>query len=257
MLAGKRVAVVVPARDEARHLADVLDELPPWVDDTVVVDDGSTDATSAIARARAPSVRLVRHPAPRGPGAAVVSGYRAAMIDGAEAVAVVAGDGQMRADELGRLVEPVARGGLDYCKGDRTAHPELARRMPRWRRLGNAVLTLLTRRLTGYASLRDAQSGYTVARTATLADLPLEAVTPGYGYPNELLGLLADRDARIGQRTVTPVYGDETSGLGPWRAVRTLVPVLLRMQRRRRRAPSRPHPALPAGATGPSAEPDG
>jgi hypothetical protein len=142
------------------------------------------------------------------------------MADGADAVAVMAGDGQMAPSELASLVEPVVTGRADYAKGDRTSHPLVTTTMPRWRRVGNAALSRWTGWLTGYP-LRDAQCGFTVIGAPTLRRLPLGAMTMGYGYPNTLLLMLATCRARVVEIPVTPIYADERSGLTPWRALRT------------------------------------
>lgn len=217
----KRVAVVVPAFDEAEHLGRVLADMPDWVDDIVVVDDGSRDATASIAERHGGAVRVLRHGRNRGVGAAIVSGYRYAREAGADLVAVVAGDGQMDPGELVDLVAPVARGACDYCKGDRTTHPDLRQRMPWIRRVGNAVLTRWTRWVSGYEHLRDAQCGFTVMSGSMIDRLPLNRTTKRYGYPNDLLVMLAASGARVVEVPVTPIYGDERSDLKPWRAVWT------------------------------------
>ncbi len=228
MFSDHRVAVVIPARDEQRLLPRVLAGLPAWVDDVVVVDDGSTDGTAAIAQRWGPPVRVVRLPVNRGVGAAIATGYRVALEGGADVVAVMAADDQMRPDELWRLVGPVVRGECGYCKGERLGHPEVGRRMPRARRLGVVGLSWLTRRVAGLPALADAQCGFTAASAAALRAIPLERLYPRYGYPNDLLVMLAAAGVTIAERTVTPVYADESSGLRPALALLTHSFVLAR-----------------------------
>ena len=101
MLYGARVAVVVPAFDEARLIGRTLATVPAWVDAIVVVDDGSRDATARVVESCDDSrVELVRHVINRGVGAALATGYRAAFAAGADVAAVMAGDGQMHPDDL-------------------------------------------------------------------------------------------------------------------------------------------------------------
>ncbi|MCB9789021.1 MAG: glycosyltransferase family 2 protein [Deltaproteobacteria bacterium] len=214
-----RVAVVIPAFDEEMHLPGVLDGVPSWVDDVIVVDDASGDRTWAIASAAGGRVQVHRHAHNRGVGAALVTGYRAALAGGADVVAVMAGDGQMRPEELASLIAPVASARCDYCKGDRTAHPEVGARMPRWRRLGGAVLSVWTRRLGGLDQLRDAQCGFTAISAAALERIPLARLYPRYGYPNDLLVMLGTVGARVLEVPVTPVYDGQASGIRPGRAV--------------------------------------
>ena len=216
----QRIFVVIPAYNESAHIAGVVRGIPPWIDHVIVVDDGSTDRTSELARAEERQVTVIRHDFNQGVGAAITAGYVRALEKGADVVAVMAGDGQMSPSELASLVDPVVDGVADYVKGDRTTHPLVAARMPSWRRVGNAALSRWTGWLTGY-SLRDAQCGYTAIRASTLERLPLAALTRGYGYPNTLLLMLAEAGARVREITVAPIYRGEHSGLTPLRALRT------------------------------------
>jgi glycosyltransferase involved in cell wall biosynthesis len=221
MIEHRRIAVVIPARDEERFVGRVVTTLPAYVDLVVVVDDGSRDATGQ--RARAAGAVVVRRDRDHGVGAAIVAGYRRALEEGADVVAVMAGDAQMDPDDLWAVALPVVRGEADYVKGDRLRHPR-AHDMPRLRRWGSASLA----RVTSWAArrrLHDSQCGYTAISAATLRDLDLDAVWPRYGYPNHLLVALARRGHRIVEVPVRPVYGDETSGLRP-RHVLTILYVI-------------------------------
>jgi glycosyltransferase involved in cell wall biosynthesis len=245
MIHARKVAVVVPARNEAPRLEAVLRGIPGWVDDILVVDDGSTDPTGAVARAVGGRVRVARHPTNLGVGAAIRTGYREAARRGAFAIAVMAGDGQMLGRELWRVVGPVVRGEADYVKGDRLSHPLAARVMPWIRRWGSTALTLMTRRVMAWPGLRDAQCGFTALRADLVPALELDTLYPRYGYPNDLLCRLAAAGARLAQRTVTPVYRGEPSGLRVWKALFTHTYVLIRAWLRMRRKPAGTPQGLP------------
>ncbi len=155
MLYGARVAVVVPAHDEARLIARTLRSIPAYVDHVVVVDDASRDETAQRVEALDdPRVELVRHLENRGVGAAIATGYRRAFGAGAQVAAVMAGDGQMDPRDLEALLTPVLRGEADYAKGDRLSHPDAFARMPVSRWLGNHGLSAATRVATGLAHPR-------------------------------------------------------------------------------------------------------
>lgn len=218
MFEGKQVSVVVPAYNEAHQISQVIATIPLFVDEIVVVDDGSTDTTIDVAQkaritTRCP-VTIVRHSRNQGVGASIRTGYRHALARGAEVVAVMAGDGQMAPEDLAAVIRPVALGRADYAKGDRLTTGSRPPQMPMVRYLGVNLLTRLTRLAAGYNTLHDSQSGYTAISAECLQDLQLERLHPGYGYPNHLLILLGAAHMRVIDVPVQPVYGQgEVSGL--------------------------------------------
>jgi glycosyltransferase involved in cell wall biosynthesis len=231
------IAVVIPAKNEECHIQGVLEGLPGWVDHVIVVDDGSIDRTYQIASESVRCTHLLRHEDSKGVGAAIASGYRLALDLDATVTAVMAGDDQMRPEELVDLVLPVLHGELDYAKGNRLAHPRAMRDMPRARRVGTKVLSKMTRWVSGIHTM-DAQCGYTAISQSTLKRLPLDTLYPRYGYPNDLLAMLGCVRARVGELVVSPVYSGQASGIRVKRALFTHSWVLLRaawLNRRRRR----------------------
>ena len=144
MFEGRRVTVVVPAYNEEKLIGRVLETMPPLVDRIVVVDDASTDGTAAaLVRAKeclGDRLRLIRHHGNGGVGAAIVTGYRAALEEGDNGLVVVmAGDGQMDPADLPRLLNPLVRDQADYTKGNRLFTGEAWKIIPRHRYLGNAA----------------------------------------------------------------------------------------------------------------------
>jgi glycosyltransferase involved in cell wall biosynthesis len=232
-LASHGVAVVVPAYNEARLIGRTIASVPHYVSRVVVVDDGSSDDTAEAVRALGdPRVQLVRHPENRGVGAAIVSGYREAFAAGVSACAVMAGDGQMHPGDLPALLAPALRGHADYVKGNRLAYPAARSLMPWTRWLGNVVLAALTGLATG-RRVCDSQCGYTVLTRRAADQLPLERLWPRYGYPNDLIGMVAEQGLSLEEVTVRPVYADEDSGLRLRHALVVVPFVLLRVLLRR------------------------
>ena len=223
MLEGARLFVVVPAHDEEQFIAETLGGIPAFVDRVVVVDDASSDRTAQLASDfDSERVRVERHSSNRGVGAAVATGYRLALAAGADAIAVMAGDAQMDPRDLMELALPVVRREVDYAKGDRLGHPEVAALMPLGRRVAGHVLSWLTRRAADLPALSDSQCGYTVISARAVGRIDLDALFPRYGYPNDLLGQLSLSGCKVRDVPVRPVYGDEKSGIRPWH-----VPVIL------------------------------
>lgn len=208
MYQGLRVCVVVPAYNEERNLTATLGGIPPFVDDIVVVDDGSHDRTFGIAQdLRRPGLEVVRHARNRGVGAAVASGYQRALERGSDVVVVMAGDGQMDPADLPKLLAPILAGQADYVKGNRFARAEVWRTMPQTRLVGNILLSLLTRPASGYWHLFDSQCGFTAATRQALLAIDLSSIYPGYGYPNDLLARLWVAGVRVVDVPVRPIYG--------------------------------------------------
>jgi glycosyltransferase involved in cell wall biosynthesis len=228
MLSDSRIAVVIPAYCEARLIRRTLLGLPGFVDAIYVVDDASPDATGSEATASGdPRLRLIRHGTNQGVGAAIVTGYRAALAEHADVVAVMGGDAQMDPTELESVVAPVVSGQADYVKGNRFRSAE-RRNMPWTRRLAGRVLSTLTRFASGL-SVGDSQCGYTAIARHALHALPLGELWPRFGYPNDLLLLASRHGLRVSEVAVRPIYADENSGVRPWHALLILWLILRRM----------------------------
>jgi glycosyltransferase involved in cell wall biosynthesis len=225
-----RVAVVVPAFNEARAIVDAVATIPAIVDHVIVIDDASGDDTGARAQGCGDDrVEVIRHPANRGVGAALVTGYRRALALDCDVVAVMAGDGQMDPADLPALLDPIVDGDADYVKGNRFLHPDVWSAMPRARIVGNLVLSAATRVTSGYRHVFDSQCGYTAASRAALEAVDLDALFPRYGYPNDLLSRFHAAGVRVVDVRVRPVYGPHWhSGINLSTALHPIPWVLLR-----------------------------
>jgi len=202
--------VVVPAFNEAAKIGRTLRSVPGFVDCVIVVDDASRDGTARIARrSQRRGLTVLRHERNCGVGAAIATGYAAAMQAGADVTAVMAGDSQMDPADLVSLITPVVSGSADYAKGNRFAWPGVHRVMPLSRFAGNVALSYLTRLASGYRTVFDSQCGYTAANRRALALILSGEVFPRYGYPNDLLARLGAFGARVVDVPVRPVYGRE------------------------------------------------
>ncbi len=222
MLEGKSVAVVVPAYREEELIGATLGGIPGFVDRVYVVDDASPDGTAERARAFGDSrIEVVTHERNRGVGAAILTGYERALADGIDVTCVMAGDNQMDPAELETLARPVVRGEVDYAKANRLFSGEAWREIPRYRYIGNAILSLLTKIASGYWHVADSQSGYTAISRQVLEQLDRDRIYRGYGFPNDMLVHLNVWNARVRDFPARPVYGvGERSGI----KLRSVVP---------------------------------
>jgi len=210
----RRIAVVVPAYNEELLIGPTLDTIPEFVDRVYVVDDCSSDQTSMTIRERAardPRIVSLRHETNSGVGAAIVTGYTAALAEDPDIVAVMAGDNQMDPAFLPELLDPIVDGKADYAVGNRLINPDFRRGMSRWRFAGNAALTLLTKIASGYWQLVDPQNGYTAISKRALETIPLDTVYPRYGYCNDILVRLNVYGFRVKNVPHPARYGLERS----------------------------------------------
>lgn len=213
------MGVVIPAFNEEDAIVRAVASVPDFVDHIVVVDDASRDRTARLAEAPGRQVEVLRHGANRGVGAAIITGYRRLLALGLDAVAVMAGDGQMDPADLPALLDPLADGRADYAKGNRFAYPGVWSAMPPARLVGNAVLSLATRVTSGYGHIFDSQCGYTAISRRALALLELDRVFPRYGYPNDLLARLRGSGLRVVDVPVRAIYGPSWKSGVRWHTV--------------------------------------
>jgi len=235
MLHGKTVGVVIPCYNEETQIGKVIETMPDFVDCVIAVDDGSKDDTCAVIEKYAeqnadkPQVVLLRHEKNRGPGAAVVTGYREAVRREMNVVVKMDGDGQMDPEEMLLLAGPVARGEADYTKGNRLFYRGAWSSTPRVRYLGNAFLSMLTKIASGYWHVADSQTGYTAISREALETIDLDGVYARYGYPNDMLVRLNVFDMRVADVHIRPVYNvGEKSKMRLWKVIPTMTLLILR-----------------------------
>lgn len=135
-----RVSVVVPAFNEARNLRHVLPRIPQWVHEVILVDGGSSDGTTDVARRCWPRIRIVDQEG-YGKGNALRAGFRAVTGD---VVVTLDADGSADPSEITAFVG-VLLAGADFAKGSRFVQGGGTADMDVVRRLGNAALCLAAR----------------------------------------------------------------------------------------------------------------
>lgn len=221
------IAVVIPCKNEETQIASVIVSMPAIVDAIIVVDDGSDDDTAGVTMriaASDPRVRLISHDQCRGVGAAIATGYAHARDEAFDITVVMAGDGQMDHDDLELVVYPVAAGVADYCKGNRFNYTDGLNRIPTVRKIGNFLLSVITKLVSGYWHVSDSQTGYTAISLVALEAIDVESIYPGYGCPNDILIKLNIADMRVAEVPVNPLYnvGEQSK----MKIFRVIVPIL-------------------------------
>lgn len=226
--AATRIALVIPAHNEAPAIGEVLRSVPPGVvDQVIVVDNASRDGTGDVARAL--GARVVREDRP-GYGSACLAGLNAA--DGFDVLVYLDGDRSDDPHDLSRVLAPLLAGKADLVLGSRLGGNLQPGALPAHQRFGNLVAVWLIR-LLYRIRLSDIGSFRAIRRADLLA---LEMTHLTYGWPVEMVVKAARRRYRIAEVPITyhPRIGVSKVGgavRGSLKAGMTMIHTILRYSR--------------------------
>jgi len=234
MYLDKRIAVVVPAHNEELLIGRVIETMPEFIDHIVIVNDLSKDRTAEVVRGYIDKghgrVVLINHEINQGVGGAIATGYKWARDHDVDVAVVMAGDAQMDPNDLPAIIEPVARGEVNYSKGNRLVTGEAFKKIPKIRYFGNSALSLLTKIASGYWHVADSQTGYTAIDKKALRVIDWDKMFKRYGQPNDLLVTLNINNFKVRDVPVEPVYNiGEKSGIKVRKVVFTIGWLLVKL----------------------------
>lgn len=232
MLNDSTIGVVIPAYNEGKLISKVMDTMPNFVDYMIIVNDGSKDDTKKRIEEQAlcdPRIIMVDHEVNKGLGQTLIDGYLKSREMNIDVVAVMAGDAQMDPDDLKNVVMPIVRGETDYVKGSRLLVNGVKEKMPKYRFVGNNILTLLTKFATGYWHVIDPQCGYTAISHEAISEIPIEEMIKGYGYNAHILYMLNMSNYKVKDVKVKPVYGEEVSKIKLGKYIRKVSALLCKL----------------------------
>ncbi len=214
MFENKKIGVVVPALNEEALISDTLNGIPSYVDRIYVINDGSEDDTFNIVNKFSildSRVKQIVHERRMGLGSSLIDGYTASINDDCDIIAVMAGDNQMHPEDLVNIIRPVVDGFADYTKGNRLLNHDTWGKMPKYRFIGNSMLSIFTKFATGYWKSIDPQCGYTAISKEALKSIQYFNMLKGYGYNASILYMLNLKDLKVTDVRVKAVYGKEKS----------------------------------------------
>jgi glycosyltransferase involved in cell wall biosynthesis len=210
MYKNNTIGVVVPAFNEEKLIARMVNTIPDYIDFIIIIDDASTDDTYNIIKKfeqNDPRIKCFRHEVNGGVGAAVSSGYQWCKQNGIDITVVMNADCQMDPLDLPNLLDPIVDNLADYTKGNRLITGEAWNKIPHIRYLGNSILTLMTKICSGYWHVTDSQSGYTALNRRAIDLLPIDRIYKGYGMTNDILVRLNIVGMRVLDVPINPIYG--------------------------------------------------
>jgi glycosyltransferase involved in cell wall biosynthesis len=217
--AEKKTIVIMPAYNVANVLEKTVAGIPKgWVDEIIVINDGSTDATAAIARRL--GLSLVSHTKSHGYGAVQKTGYKEALKRGADYVVMVHGDNQYDPALVPEFVKKMRDEGFDVVTGSRMILGDVLKNgMPLWKYIPNRFLTWLENTVF-QTQVTDYHNGYRAFTAEFLDQIPLDLLSDKFDFDTDILIQAAIRHAKIAEIPHPTRYEDENSQMPFRKAVR-------------------------------------
>lgn len=217
--AKKRIAIFIVAYNAVTTLRKVLDRIPAsvWekVEEVFVFDDSSHDDTYLLAMGYKThhgkgKLSVFRNDQNLGYGGNQIRGYKHAIEQGYDIVALLHGDAQYAPEALPDLLEPLERGEADAVFGSRmlTKGGALRGGMPLYKYVGNKILTAVENGMLGM-SLSEFHSGYRVYSCHALKQIPFEKNTHEFHFDTQIIIQLHAAGMRIVEKPIPTYYGDE------------------------------------------------
>lgn len=218
-LSHKRILVFVVAYNAEKTIGSVLRRIPEELRtgnvEVLVIDDSSKDRTFAEGLAHERTIEglkitILRTPLNQGYGGNQKLGYRYAIENGFDFVALVHGDGQYAPEKLPDLLAPLARGEAGAVFGSRmlSKGDALKGGMPLYKYAGNKILTAFQNRMLG-TRLSEFHSGYRLYSTAALRKIPFERNSNDFHFDTEIIIQLFMAGIPIQELPIPTYYGDE------------------------------------------------
>jgi glycosyltransferase involved in cell wall biosynthesis len=212
MLHGKRIAVVLPAYNAAATLERTHREIPfDIVDDVILIDDASRDATVAVAERL--GIHTVRHAKNLGYGGNQKTCYRTALERGADVVVMLHPDYQYAPRLVTAMASMIVSGEYDAVLASRIlGNGALKGGMPLYKYVANRGLTLVQNLLMGQ-KLSEYHSGYRAWSRAVLEALPLDRCSNDFVFDNQMIAQAMRQGFGIGEISCPTRYFDDASSI--------------------------------------------
>jgi glycosyltransferase involved in cell wall biosynthesis len=207
--APQNVTVVLPAYNEETSIGSIVLLARIYSDNVIVVNDGSSDRTSEIARKA--GVDVITHNTRKGKTKALETGFKAASDLGADIIVTMDSDGQHNPADIPKLVEPILRGEAEMVNGSRYLN-NLGKNAPFYRRIGKNILSSETKLSSG-ANITDSESGFRAFAASTKNIFHFNA--PGSTIEREMLADAGNSGIRIKEVEIGSFYSFDDSPKNP------------------------------------------
>jgi len=225
-----KTVAVIPAYNVEKTIAGVIRNTKKFVDDVIVINDGSTDNTGLLAEKL--GVILLNHPTNQGLGYALRTGFKEALIRGYDIVVTLDSDGQHDPEDIERLIRRLQENRVDLIIGSRMINRVEWSNFPRHRLLGNLILTFVTNLAVGRKVTTDSQSGYRVIKREVLEEMDLIGKT--MEIASEIIFEAGKNGFKIDEVPIKATYDKEVSNVNALRDISRIIFLLARKSLRSR-----------------------
>lgn len=203
------ITAIIPAFNEEVSIGSVVLHARQHADRVIVIDDGSIDRTSEVARLA--GAEVIRHHKNMGKGAALKTGFKLAGLNGAKVIVTLDSDGQHDPEEIPKIVAPILAGEADMVNGSRYINGN-KKDTPYYRRIGQHVLDKFTNMNSGL-NITDTQSGFRAFAKNTLPVFRFNS--NGLAIESEMLADAANARLRIKEVEIGVRYDVDGSSEHP------------------------------------------
>jgi dolichol-phosphate mannosyltransferase len=216
----KRIAVIIPYYNAANHIISVVNKLPDFIDEVIIVDDKGKQALpieNLKNLHNGATINVVENEVNLGVGGATKNGFLTAIDNKHDIVIKVDADDQMDTIYIEEMINYLVDDAAEMVKGNRFVNIKALMQMSLVRRIGNLGLSFLTKAATGYWNNFDPTNGFLAIKTSSLKKINFDNLSDRYFFETSLMAELYFVNVRIKDISMPAIYGEEKSSMNVWK----------------------------------------
>lgn len=216
MYRGRKCVAIVPAFNEQAKIESVLQSVPFFLDEVIVIDDGSTDNTRELIirnKKLNNKINFVHNQNNKGVGFSIIRGYQIALQSQHDLSVILAGDGQMNPAYVSEMFDLILDNNFEVVKGNRIFFSKVLISAPKLRVVGNLLLTVINKICFEMWDIRDPQNGFVSLNLNSFSPRDFLGLDSGYLFETTFLKLIKRKRIRICDINIPASYEQHRSSL--------------------------------------------